>query len=62
MQRKGQLDVMLADSRIFDQKRLEVEMWLSHIESRLERLGSVGHTVDVLETQMKEQKVCLYCS
>ncbi|GAB6025091.1 hypothetical protein CHUAL_010524 [Chamberlinius hualienensis] len=57
MQRRSQLDLMLAESRLFDQKRLEVEMWLSHIETRLERLAFIGHTIDVLDSQAQEQKV-----
>uniref|UniRef100_T1IRG4 Protein detached n=1 Tax=Strigamia maritima TaxID=126957 RepID=T1IRG4_STRMM len=56
MQRKAQLDAMLADCRIFDQKRLEVEMWLSHMENKLERSGSIGQTLDVLEMQSRDQK------
>ena len=57
MQRKSQLDAMLADSQRFDAKRLEVEAWVSRMETRLERMRAVGHTADVLEAQLREQKV-----
>lgn len=59
MQRKSQLDAMLGDSQRFDSKRQEVEMWVSRMETRLERMRAVGHTADVLEAQLREQKVCL---
>ncbi|XP_021932649.1 dystrophin-like, partial [Zootermopsis nevadensis] len=56
MQRKTQLDAMLTDSQRYESKRQEVEAWLSRMEMRLERMGSVGHTADVLEAQLREQK------
>lgn len=57
MQRKTQLDAMLTDSQRYESKRQEVEAWLSRMEMRLQRVGSVGHTADVLEAQLREQKV-----
>ena len=57
MQRKTQLDAMLGDSQRFEAKRSEVEVWLSRMETRLERMRAVGHTADVLEAQLREQKV-----
>lgn len=57
MQRKTQLDAMLGDSQRYEAKRLEVEAWLTRMETRLERMGTVGHTADVLEAQLREQKV-----
>ncbi|KFM57965.1 Dystrophin, isoforms A/C/F/G/H, partial [Stegodyphus mimosarum] len=57
MQRKRQLEGMLADGRSFDERRREVENWLSRLQSRLERLPPVGQTLDILEAQLKEQKV-----
>ena len=57
MSRKTQLDAMLLDSQRYEAKRTEVENWLSRMESRLERMGPVGHTADVLEAQLREQKV-----
>jgi hypothetical protein len=57
MQRKTQLDAMLTDSQRYESKRLEVEAWLGRMETRLERMGAVGHTADVLEAQLREQKV-----
>ncbi|XP_033609096.1 dystrophin, isoforms A/C/F/G/H isoform X6 [Cryptotermes secundus] len=56
MQRKTQLDAMLTDSQRYESKRLEVEAWLGRMDTRLERMGPVGHTADVLEAQLREQK------
>lgn len=56
-QRKSQLDSMLADSKQYEAKRAELENWLQKFEARLERITPVGHTADVLESQLKEQKV-----
>lgn len=57
MQRKAQLDAMLGDSQRYEAKRQEVDAWLTRMETRLERMGNVGHTADVLEAQLREQKV-----
>ncbi|XP_067142933.1 dystrophin isoform X3 [Centruroides vittatus] len=57
MQRKRQLEGMLSDRRSFDERRREVESWLGHAEIRLERLPPVGQTLDVLEAQLKEQRL-----
>ena len=57
MQRKTQLDAMLGDSQRYEAKRNEVENWLDRMETRLGRMRSVGHTADVLEAQLREQKV-----
>lgn len=48
---------MLADSQNYDAKRIEVETWLQRMETRLEIIAPVGHTADVLEAQIREQKV-----
>ncbi|XP_051175836.1 dystrophin, isoforms A/C/F/G/H isoform X1 [Leptopilina boulardi] len=56
MQRKTQLDAMLSDSQRYEAKRNEVEVWLARMETRLERMRAVGHTADVLEAQLREQK------
>ncbi|XP_015176032.1 PREDICTED: dystrophin-like isoform X3 [Polistes dominula] len=56
MQRKSQLDAMLGDSQRYEAKRNEVEVWLARMETRLERMRAVGHTADVLEAQLREQK------
>ncbi|XP_059471691.1 dystrophin, isoforms A/C/F/G/H isoform X3 [Neocloeon triangulifer] len=56
MQRKAQLDALLVDSQRYDSKKQEVESWLARMESRMERMGPVGHTADVLEAQLREQK------
>lgn len=60
MQRKTQLDAMLSDSQRYEAKRNEVEVWLARMETRLERMRAVGHTADVLEAQLREQKVRLH--
>jgi len=57
MQRKTQLDMMLGDSKEYEAKRNAVEVWLSRMETRLERMRAVGHTADVLAMQLEEQKV-----
>ncbi|XP_046827212.1 dystrophin, isoforms A/C/F/G/H-like isoform X8 [Vespa crabro] len=56
MQRKTQLDAMLGDSQRYEAKRNEVEVWLARMETRLEIMRAVGHTADVLEAQLREQK------
>lgn len=40
----------------FEQKKLELESWLQRMESRLSTMAPVGHTADVLEVQLREQK------
>nr|XP_023019878.1 dystrophin [Leptinotarsa decemlineata]XP_023019880.1 dystrophin [Leptinotarsa decemlineata] len=40
----------------FDQKKLDLEVWLQRMESRLAGMAPVGHTADVLEVQLREQK------
>ncbi|XP_066143524.1 dystrophin [Euwallacea fornicatus] len=40
----------------FDQKKLELEIYLQRMESRIASMAPVGHTADVLEHQLKEQK------
>jgi len=57
MQRKAQLDALLVDSQRYESKKQEVEAWLARMEARMERMGPVGHTADVLEAQLREQKV-----
>ncbi|XP_072152789.1 dystrophin, isoforms A/C/F/G/H isoform X2 [Bemisia tabaci] len=56
VQRKATLDAMLSDSQRYDSKRQEVEAWLNRMETRLDRMPPVGHTADVLDTQIREQK------
>lgn len=60
MQRKTELDAMLADSHRYEAKRAEVDTWLNRMESRLARMAPVGNTADVLEAQMREQKVIFF--
>lgn len=53
---------MLGDSQRYEAKRNEVEVWLARMETRLEKMRAVGHTADVLEAQLREQKVCWHFS
>lgn len=57
MQRKRQLEGTLADGRGFEERRREVESFLSRLQARLDRMPPVGQTLDILEAQLKEQKV-----
>ena len=57
MARRNQLEDLLVDNQQFDSKRREVEAWLSRMEAWLARMRPVGMTADVLETQIREQKV-----
>lgn len=41
----------------YEAKRIEIEKWLQRMESRLEQMGKIATTADVLEAQQKEQKV-----
>lgn len=61
MKRNSKTEAMLNDSICFEKKRLEVETWLQRMETRLDRMVPVGHTADVLEAQLREQKVSLHC-
>lgn len=49
--------IVLPTTYRYEAKRLEVETWLSRMENRSERMGTVATTADVLEAQQKEQKV-----
>ncbi|XP_030761234.1 dystrophin-like [Sitophilus oryzae] len=40
----------------FEQKKLDLEVWLQRMESRIASIAPVGHTADVLELQIREQK------
>jgi hypothetical protein len=52
----AQLVKMQKKEENFEQKRLELEAWLQRMESRLASMAAVGHTADVLEVQLREQK------
>ncbi|XP_034944626.1 dystrophin [Chelonus insularis] len=58
MHRKAQLDAMLIDSQKYEAKRTEIEMWIDRMDLRITKMRPIGHTADVLENQLKEQK-CL---
>ncbi|XP_055307857.1 dystrophin-like [Sitodiplosis mosellana] len=57
LQRKSQLSNMLGDSQRYETKRAEIDKWLQRMEARLDQMGKIATTVDVLEAQQKEQKV-----
>ena len=48
---------ILNDNILFEKKCLEIESWLARIESRFEHMSPIGHSVDILEAQLREQKV-----
>ncbi|KAJ6635994.1 Dystrophin, isoform B [Pseudolycoriella hygida] len=56
LQRKSTLSTMLGDSQRYESKRVEIEAWLTRMETRSEHMGPVGTTADILEAQQKEQK------
>ncbi|KAK5646443.1 hypothetical protein RI129_004907 [Pyrocoelia pectoralis] len=47
---------MQRKEEIFEQKRLELESCLQRMEARLASMVPIGHTADVLEAQLREQK------
>lgn len=57
LQRKAQLDAMLGDSQRYEARRREADAWLARMETRLAGMAPPGHTADVLEAQVREQKV-----
>lgn len=58
LQRKAQLDAMLGDSQRYEARRRDADAWLSRMESRLAAMQPPANTADVLEMQLREQKVC----
>ncbi|XP_047511119.1 dystrophin-like isoform X7 [Pieris napi] len=56
LQRKAQLDAMLGDSQRYEARRRDADAWLSRMETRLAAMTAPGHTADVLEMQLREQK------
>ena len=57
MSRKNQLTDLLQDQQSFEAKRREIEAWLGRMEAWQARMRPVGSTQDVLEAQVREQKV-----
>lgn len=57
LQRKAQLDAMLGDSQRYEARRRDADAWLARMEARLAGMAPPGHTADVLEMQLREQKV-----
>lgn len=60
MQRKTELNAMLSDSQRYEAKKMEIDTWLTRMETRLQRMSLVGNTADVIDAQQREQKVYLY--
>ncbi|XP_026331601.1 dystrophin, isoforms A/C/F/G/H [Hyposmocoma kahamanoa] len=56
LQRKAQLDAMLGDSQRYEARRRDADAWLTRMEARLASMPPPGHTADVLEMQLREQK------
>ncbi|RVE43474.1 hypothetical protein evm_011872 [Chilo suppressalis] len=56
LQRKAQLDAMLGDSQRYEARRRDADAWLARMEARLANMAPPGHTADVLEMQLREQK------
>ncbi|XP_047989170.1 dystrophin isoform X1 [Leguminivora glycinivorella] len=56
LQRKAQLDAMLGDSQRYEARRRDADAWLTRMEARLAAMAQPGHTADVLEMQLREQK------
>ncbi|XP_050354937.1 dystrophin, isoforms A/C/F/G/H isoform X1 [Nymphalis io] len=56
LQRKAQLDAMLGDSQRYEARRRDADAWLTRMETRLASMTAPGHTADVLEMQLREQK------
>ncbi|CAH0760443.1 unnamed protein product [Diatraea saccharalis] len=56
LQRKAQLDAMLGDSQRYEARRRDADAWLARMEARLASMSPPGHTADVLEMQLREQK------
>lgn len=59
MQRKTELNAMLSDSQRYEAKKMEIDTWLTRMETRLQRMSLVGNTADVLDAQQREQKVSI---
>lgn len=57
LQRKAQLDAMLGDSQRYEARRRDADAWLSRMEARLAAMQPPANTADVLEMQLREQKV-----
>ncbi|XP_076317501.1 dystrophin-like isoform X3 [Tachypleus tridentatus] len=57
LHRQRQLEAMMINRRTFEDRKRDVKTWLDRIENRVERLPPVGQTLDVLEVQVKEQKI-----
>ena len=62
MSRKNQLSDLLQDQQSYETKRREIEAWLGRMEAWQARMRPVGNTQDVLEAQVREQKVNIQTS
>ena len=61
MSRRNQLEDLLVDNQQFESKRREVEAWLGRMEGWQARMRPVGSTQEVMEQQVREQKVSKGC-
>jgi hypothetical protein len=57
--RRNQLEDLIVDNQQFESKRREIESWLSRMEGWKARMRPIGSTPDVLEQQVREQKVLI---
>ncbi|RWS09644.1 dystrophin: isoform B-like isoform X3, partial [Dinothrombium tinctorium] len=57
MQRKASFENYIVNGRSFDERRQEIDSWLSRTEVKLQRPPIVGQSLDLIETQLKEQKL-----
>lgn len=55
--RLTQLEQVRADSAPWEAGRAELAGWLTRLEVRVDQLPPMGHTADMLDAQIKEQKV-----
>ena len=58
LSRKSQLEELYVDNQELERKRREVEAWLARMEGWRDRMQPVS--CDLLETQVREQKVCKF--
>ncbi|XP_037079338.1 dystrophin-like [Pollicipes pollicipes] len=54
--RLSQLETARLDSAGWEAARAELAGWLGRLETRVDQLPPMGHTADMLEAQIKEQK------
>ena len=55
--RLSHLETARLDSASWEASHAELVGWLARLEGRLDQLAPVGHTADLLDAQIREQKV-----